>query len=154
MSKTTVISWILVAALSTFVCACSSPQVKVNLSSTANLNMNRGKEPLPVVVRIYQLTDPRIFENATFSELWKNDLSVLGNTLLRKDSLTLDPASRQRLQLDRHEQTRYIALMAAFNSQPGNSWRVVKEANGSILGIEFSTNVKALLKDNVIELMP
>jgi type VI secretion system protein VasD len=142
----------LVALCSVMLCACSAPQIKLNLSSTENLNMNSSKEPLPVVVRVYQLTDPKNFENATFHELWKNDLSILGNTLLRKDSLTLDPASRQKVRFERHEQTRYVALMAAFNSQPDNSWRVVKEANGSFLGIDFSTSLKAVLKDNVIEI--
>jgi type VI secretion system protein VasD len=142
----------LVVICSILLCACSAPQIKLNLSSTENLNMNSRKEPLPVVVRVYQLTDPKSFENATFHELWKNDLAILGNTLLRKDSLTLDPASRQKVRFERHEQTRYVALMAAFNSQPDNSWRVVKEANGSFLGIDFSTSLKAVLKDNVIEI--
>ncbi len=132
--------------------ACSAPQVKVNLSSTANLNMNNAREPLPVVVRIYQLTDPKLFENATFNELWKNDIAILGNSLLRKDSLTLDPASQHKIRLERHEQTRFVAVMAAFHHQPNNSWRVVKKSSGSFLGIKTSTNVKALLKDNIIEM--
>jgi type VI secretion system protein VasD len=152
MSKNAFIRWSLVAIFSGLLCACSAPQVKLNLSSTENLNMNNGKEPLPVVVRVYQLTDPKVFENATFHELWKNDLAILGNTLLRKDSLTLDPASRQKVRFDRHEQTRYVALMAAFNSQPNNSWRVVKKSKGSFLGIKVSTNFKAILKNNIIEI--
>jgi type VI secretion system protein VasD len=153
MSKKTFIHWILVAAFSALACACSAPQVKLNLSSTENLNMKNAKDPLPVVVRIYQLTDPKLFENASFNELWKNDLAVLGNTLLRKDSLTLDPASHQKIRFDRHEQTRYVALMAAFNNQPDNSWRVVKKTKGSFLGIKYATRLKAILKDNIIELV-
>jgi type VI secretion system protein VasD len=143
---------VLIALSATLMSACSTPQVKVNLSSTANLNMNNAKEPLPVVVRIYQLSDSKLFENATFNELWKNDLAVLGNSLLRKDSLTLDPASHQKILLERHDQTRFVALMAAFNNQPNNSWRVVKKSGGSFLGIKTSTNIQALLKDNIIEI--
>jgi len=153
MTKKALIRWFLVAIFLALVCACSAPQVKVNLSSTENLNMKNGKEPLPVVVRIYQLTDPKLFENATFNELWKTDLAVLGNTLLRKDSLTLDPASGQKVRFERHEQTRYVALMAAFNNQPNNSWRVVKKTKGSFLGLKYSTKLKAILKDNIIELV-
>lgn len=122
--RTRLFSMVLVSLL---LCACGAPKLKVDLSSTSNLNMNTASEPLPVVVCIYQLTDPKVFENATFSELWKNDLAILGSTLLRKDSLTLDPASRQKVRFERLEQTRYIALMAAFNCQPNNSWRVVKK---------------------------
>lgn len=143
---------VLVVSISILLSACSAPQVKVNLSSTANLNMNMAKEPLPVVVRLYQLSDPKQFENATFNELWKDDLSVLGNSLLKKDSLTLDPASQQKIRFERHEQTRYVALMAAFHNQPNNSWRIVKKTGGSFLGMKMSTNIKAILKDNIIEI--
>lgn len=152
MAKHLYIRMVLIALSVTLMSACSTPQVKVNLSSTANLNMNNAKEPLPVVVRIYQLSDPKLFENATFNDLWKNDLAVLGNSLLRKDSLTLDPASQQKIQFERHDQTRFVALMAAFNNQPSNSWRVVKKTGGSFLGIKTSTNIKAILKDNIIEI--
>jgi len=152
MAKHLCMRVVLIALSATLMSACSTPQVKVYLSSTANLNMNNAKEPLPVVVRIYQLSDPKLFENATFNELWKNDLAVLGNSLLRKDSLTLDPASHQKILLERHDQTRFVALMAAFNNQPNNSWRVVKKSGGSFLGIKTSTNIQALLKDNIIEI--
>lgn len=152
MAKHLCMRVVLIALSATLMSACSTPQVKVNLSSTANLNMNNAKEPLPVVVRIYQLSDSKLFENATFNELWKNDLAVLGNSLLRKDSLTLDPASHQKILLERHDQTRFVALMAAFNNQPNNSWRVVKKSGGSFLGIKTSTNIQALLKDNIIEI--
>ncbi len=152
MAKNCCIRVILVTLSAILLSACSAPQVKVSLSSTANLNMNNAKEPLPVVVRIYQLTDPKQFENATFNELWKNDLAVLGSTLLRKDTLTLDPASQQKIRFERYEQTRFVALMAAFNKQPNDSWRVVKKSSGSFFGIKTSTKVKALLKDNIIEI--
>jgi type VI secretion system protein VasD len=145
--------WALPVLSLVLLCACSTPQVKLNLSSTANLNLNNARGPLPVVVRIYQLNDPKLFENATFNELWKDDLAVLGNSLLRKDSLTLDPASHQKIRLDRHEQTRFVALMAAFNNQPDNSWRVVKKTSGSFLGIKMSTKLNAVLKNNVIEIV-
>jgi predicted component of type VI protein secretion system len=67
--------------------------------------------------------------------------------------LTLDPASHQKIRLDRHEQTRFVALMAAFNNQPDNSWRVVKKTSGSFLGIKMSTKLNAVLKNNVIEIV-
>jgi type VI secretion system protein VasD len=153
MSKSAFICGFLAALLSVLVCACATPQVKLNLSSTANLNMNNAKQPLPVVVRIYQLTDAKAFEGATFNELWKNDVAVLGNTLLRKDTLTLDPASRQQIHFDRDAQTRFVAVMAAFNHQTDNSWRVVKTIKGSFFGIKYSSHIDAVLKDKVIEIV-
>jgi type VI secretion system protein VasD len=151
--KNVMIRLSLVVLLSSLVCACATPQVKMNLTSTANLNMNRAKQPLPVVVRIYQLTDAKAFEDATFNALWKNDVAILGNTLLRKDTLTLDPASRRKIHFDRDAQTRFVAVMAAFNHQTDNSWRVVKKIKGSFFGIKYSSHIDAMLKDKVIEIV-
>ncbi len=136
-----------------FLSGCGTPQVKLNFSTTANLNMNNEKEPLPVVVRVYQLSDSKAFEAATFSDLWKSDITILGDSLLRKDSLTLDPSSQQEINLDRHEETRFIGLMAAFHNQPTDSWRTIKKSGGSIMGIKVSTNLKVSLKDNTIEIV-
>jgi type VI secretion system protein VasD len=153
MSKTVFIRGFLVVLFASLLCACSTPQVKLNLSSTASLNMNRAKQPLPVVVRIYQLTDAKAFEDATFNELWKNDVAVLGNNLLRKDALTLDPAAHREIRFDRDEQTRFVAVMAAFNNQMDDSWRIIKPIKGSFFGIKYSTRVNAILKDKTIEIV-
>ena len=147
------LSSIFLLLLMLFLGGCASPQVKLNISTTANVNMNNDKEPLPVVVRIYQLNDSKAFETATFSELWKSDLTILGNSLLRKESLTMDPSSQQKISFDRHDETRFVALMAAFHNQPNDSWRTIKKSDGSIMGLKLSTSLKVILKDNVIEIV-
>lgn len=130
---------------------CSAPQVKIDLSSTAALNMNQDQEPLPVVVNIYQLSDKKAFENASFEELWKSDLTVLSNSLLRKDTLTLDPASQQKLVLEKNDQARYVGIMAAFRQQPDDTWKILKKIDRSFLWMDLSTTVTALLKEHHIE---
>jgi type VI secretion system protein VasD len=142
----------MVVLLLLFVSACATPKVELNLSSTAGLNMDNTKHPLPVVVRIYQLTDAKAFQKATFNELWKNEQEILGSTLLHKDSLTLDPDSRREVRFDRHEQTRFVAVMAAFNNQTDNSWRVVEEVKGSFFGIKRSSRIHIVLKEKAIEI--
>ncbi len=130
---------------------CSAPQVKIDLSSTAALNMNQDHEPLPVVVNVYQLSDKKAFENASFGELWKSDLTVLSNSLLRKDTLTLDPASQQKLVLQKNDQARYVGIMAAFRQQPDDSWKIIKKIDRSFLWMDLSTTVTALLNEHHIE---
>ena len=71
--------------------------------------------------------DKKAFENASFGELWKSDLTVLSNSLLRKDTLTLDPASQQKLVLQKNDQARYVGIMAAFRQQPDDSWKIIKK---------------------------
>lgn len=152
IQKSFFIRGLLVVLLSTFAFACSTPQMELGLSSAADLNMNNADESLPVVVNIYQLTDAKAFEKATFNELWKDDQGILGNSLLHKESLILDPATEQEVRSDRSPEARFVAVMAAFNNQSDSSWRVVKEIKRSFLWIKRSSHVNVLLKDNTIEI--
>ncbi len=131
---------------------CSAPQVKIDLTSTATLNMNDYKEPLPVVISIYQLKDRKTFEEASFEELWKSDLTVLSNSLLRKEALTLDPASEQKLVIEKNDNAKYLGIMAAFHQQPDDSWKIIKDIDRSFLWMDLSTTVKALLKEHHIDI--
>ncbi len=131
---------------------CSAPQVKIDLASTATLNLNQAKEPLPVVINIYQLSDKKTFEEASFEELWKSDLTVLRDTLLRKESLTLDPASEKKIIIEKNEKAKYVGIMAAFHQQPDESWKVIRDVDRSFLWIDLSTTIKALLKEHHIDI--
>lgn len=131
---------------------CSAPQVKIDLTSTATLNMNQNKEPFPVVINIYQLSDKKTFEEASFEDLWRSDLTVLSDSLLRKESLTLDPASEQKIVIEKNEKAKYVGIMAAFHQQPDDSWKIIKDIDRSFLWIDLSTSVTALLKDHHIDI--
>ncbi len=130
---------------------CSAPQVKIDLASTATLNLNQDKEPLPVVINIYQLSDKKTFAEASFEELWKSDLTVLSDSLLRKESLTLDPASEKKIVIEKNENAKYIGIMAAFHQQADDSWKIIKDIDRSFLWIDLSTTIKAMLKEHQID---
>jgi len=132
---------------------CASTEMDVKLSSTANLNLNDADEPLPVVVRIYQLTDAKPFEEAQFDELWKSDLKVLGGVLLRKDMVVLDPASQKEVQIERHERTRYVAVMAAFRNIKGGHWRLVQPVSNSWLSTRTATKLTVQMSGNRVKLV-
>ncbi len=131
---------------------CSAPQLKIDLASTATLNLNQEEEPLPVVINIYQLKDKKTFEKASFIELWKSDLIVLKNSLLRKESLTLDPASEKKVIIEKNEDAKFVGIMAAFHQQTDDSWKVIKDVDRSFLWMDLSTTIKAMLKEQQIEI--
>ena len=131
---------------------CSTPQLKIDLASTATLNLNQEEEPLPVVINIYQLRDKKTFEKASFGELWKSDLIVLKDSLLRKESLTLDPASEKKVIIEKNEDAKFVGIMAAFHQQTDGSWKVIKDVDRSFLWMDLSTTIKAMLKEQQIEI--
>ena len=56
MNKNCIIQTLVLLVLLAFISGCSGSQVRLNMSSTANLNLNGDSDPLPVVVNIYQLS--------------------------------------------------------------------------------------------------
>jgi len=107
--------------------ACSGQMVRVGISSNSALNPDRKGVPLPVVVRVYQLNDKGAFESATFNQIWKNDEGILGGTLLTRNELILNPDSKNKVELDRHEQAKYVGVVAVFRNPIDRKWRAMRE---------------------------
>jgi len=118
--------------------ACSGPMVHVDISSNAELNPDKKGDPLPVVVRVYQLNDKGAFESATFNQIWKNDEGILGGTLLTRNEIILNPASKDKVELDRHEQAKYVGVVAVFRNPVDRRWRAMRELRDDIITKKLS----------------
>ncbi len=148
MTKVVFKGLVILTLMSTLM-ACGSHNVNVDISSTANLNVNRYNEALPVVVRVYQLTDPQAFESASFEDLWKKDSLTLGSSLLTKEEFTLQPSSKETISFEQHEAAKYVGLFAMFRDRDDNKWRVVKELSTGFFS--FSTGIDVLVTSNTVE---
>lgn len=129
---------------------CSTSSMGVQMSSTANLNMNDQNEPLPVVVRVYQLSQAEGFNSASFKELWRNDLKTLGNALLVKEELVVDPAQTRTVEINRHDDVRYVGVVAVFREVNGESWKSITKVSESWLGRALGADLKISLKSNAV----
>lgn len=127
---------------------CASPSLKFGVSSTADINRNEYGEPLAVVVRIYQLKDNRSFESASFEDLWKQDFQILGNDLVMKEEITMDPAYQRHIELPRHDQAEFLAAMAVYREPEGDSWRDVDKMPGNFITRRFDRKVRITLEKN------
>ena len=132
---------------------CSAKQVEVGISSTANLNLNDFDEPLPVVVRIYQLADDTEFRKVAFNELWKDDLKALRDTLLTKEEIVMNPASQQTLEFPRHEQARFVGAMGVFRSPAEEQWRDLQPVADGFFARRFSSKITVRLKGSTLEIV-
>lgn len=131
---------------------CSTPSVEVGLSSTANLNMNQSSEPLPVVVRVYQLAQRQAFDSASFEAIWKDDLATLGDSLLTKEEIVMDPAYQRALEMPRHEQARFVGVIAIFRDPEPDRWRDIQELSSSWITRQFSNEVHVALRGSRLEI--
>lgn len=130
--------------------ACSSTQVKLDVSATDNLNLNQFDEALPVVLRVYQLSDIQSFKTATFQELWKSDKSILANSLITVEERTVNPSEKININFEQAEEAKYVAVFALFRDRSDESWRVYHELNTGT--VQLSTSLDILLTSNAVTL--
>jgi type VI secretion system protein VasD len=143
----------LTGALLLLLAACSGPQVRVDLSSTANLNMSDEGNALPVVVRVYQLSDARNFTNATFEAMWKQDVQSLGDAALTREEMVLNPGTTQELELRRNPQAEYVGVVAIFRAPEDEGWRAIKPLPTGQMGRRMNQRVTVSLRGNSLSIV-
>jgi type VI secretion system protein VasD len=144
-------TWMAVVVL-TVLAGCSSPAIKFGIEAGPNLNPNEKKEPLPVVARLYLLSDDQAFDSAEFETLWKDDVSALGNTLLTRQELVLTPASENRVVLKRRDGAKFAAVIAIFREAQGGQWRAIKPLPDNYFSKRFSKSLHVRLNGNIVEI--
>ena len=90
-----------------------------------NANPGYGGKPSPVVLRIYQLKAPSLFESADFFSLYDDDKAVLGEDLLSREQLDVRPGDVLSYQRDWDQKTRYVGVLAAFRDIENATWHAV-----------------------------
>ncbi len=151
MLRSRISGLVIVLGVLAVLAGCSSPPVKFGLEAGSNLNPNEKNEPLPVVARVYLLSDDQSFEAAEFEDLWKDDLAVLGNSLLTRQELVMTPASEQRVVLKRREGAKFAAVIAIFREAQGGQWRAIKALPDNYVSRRFSKSLHVKLNGNIVE---
>jgi len=123
---------------------CSSTDVRLNLSASADLNSNNHNEALPVIVRVYQLADVKTFRNASFDQLWKADELILGLELVDKQELTVKPNAKLDYEFVQADGANYIAMFAMFRNVEASNWRWLHKLNSGTLSLDTEFDIQLL----------
>ncbi|HVR73744.1 MAG TPA: type VI secretion system lipoprotein TssJ, partial [Planctomycetota bacterium] len=67
------VNWMLLGALLAAAAAAGCSATEIYLRGVRPLNVNSRGESTPVIVRVYKLSDPQAFSNATLEQLWVNN---------------------------------------------------------------------------------
>lgn len=128
----------LIAGLS----ACGSSGVRVRAYAFPDANDGNS-----VVVRIYELKDPKSFEEALLASFWTNDEAAIGSDLIRKHELTLLPEEPRELRIEVSEDAGYIGAAANFRTNTGAGWR-------KVLPVSAGKNIRITVRAGELELQP
>src|SRR5689334_22078541 len=65
--------------------------LNANVVASAQVNPDARKRPSPVVVRVFELKAPTLFEQADFVSLFEKEQAVLGAELVAREEFVLRP---------------------------------------------------------------
>ncbi len=104
-----------------------SEKTKLDLTITmaADLNPDQNGRPSPVVVRIYSLKSPSIFENTDYVSLYYNDKQVLSADFSGMEEHDFRPSQVFKAQLEFDEQASFVGFLVAFQDIEQSRWRMV-----------------------------
>jgi type VI secretion system protein VasD len=119
---------LVLAGVSLLVPGCGmmrEPQTALSFTVTADstINPNEEGEPSPVLLRIYDLKNTGVFEQATLFELLDDDQGRLGSDLVGRRELEIKPGDSSTFERETSADTRHIGVVAAFRNIDTATWR-------------------------------
>ena len=81
----------------------------------------------PVVVRVYQLKDRKIFDKTVYQQLLKDGETILKADLLATRDLVVKPGGDTNLDMPMEEETQFVAVVGLFRHPDldNNTWKQV-----------------------------
>ncbi|MGT0195804.1 type VI secretion system lipoprotein TssJ [Burkholderia pyrrocinia] len=100
-------------------------QTNLVIESRSALNENEQGQSLPVVVRVYQLKDAKVFEKASYAQLLDDDRALLKADLLGSMEATLGPDATVKLSAPMADDAQVVGVAGFFRDQAGAEWQLV-----------------------------
>lgn len=107
-------------------CGSTAQEMRLALKGTNRLNLTESGQPAPTSVRIYTLRESQRFQKATYKDLKDKDTAELGDDLIHRDELTVQPEESQQFEVmvDREKEEKFIGIMVLFRQYPKGVWRL------------------------------
>jgi len=97
--------------------------LQVNLAVAPNVNPDARGRPSPIVARLFELKSLALFQSADFFSLFDRDKESLGNDLVAKEELILQPGESRLFRRELNPDTRFVAVVAAYRDIERSRWR-------------------------------
>lgn len=98
-------------------------KLDIRLTASGDLNPDISGRPSPLVIRLYELKAPSIFENADFYSLYDYGQETLGPDYVAMEELTLKPGEQLKMKLALNNDTNYMAILGAYRDMNGANWK-------------------------------
>jgi len=96
--------------------------LELKLKAGKLLNPDIEGRASPLVVRIYQFEAIDKFNTSDFFAIYDNDVALLGQDIIFRKELELQPDTNRNLSLESKPEARYLAIFAAFRNLDTAQW--------------------------------
>lgn len=132
--------------------ACTSPAITMQLTAASQINPDIKNRALPVLIRIYQLSQADAFNNATFHQLWLNDDQTLGASLVKRQEIIVNPGGTQTVQIVPENNAHFIGIIALYRNPKHSQWRLIQVMPGKVAAVMSTIHIA--LSDKMITFSP
>lgn len=102
-------------------------EIAVHIQAAADLNLDGDGNPLPTVVRVYQLSGDLATRSLDFTEMWEDGKTALGDEFISEKEFQIYADSSEVIQIKPEKDARYILAFGGFQQAVGNTWYTVYE---------------------------
>lgn len=102
-------------------------EIALHIQAAQDLNLDEEGNPLPTLVRIYQLSGDLATRSLDFTELWEDHEAALGDEFISDKEFQIYPDSSEVIQITPEKDARYILAFGVFQQPVGNTWYRVYE---------------------------
>lgn len=132
--------WIIISLVQ----GCSSSTARFNKLTTiyvasSYINPDINDQPSPLVVTLYQLRADSVFKDADFFSIYNNPKVTLGDDLIVRDQIEIEPNQKITKIQDMSFDTHCIGIVAAYRDLQNAQWR-------KIISIQKNKDTKIIVK--------
>lgn len=130
-------AWALAIASVLLLCGCAglfgsgtppakeATDLEIQIEAAALLNPDANGRPSPLLVRVYELRNEALFQDADFFSLYQTDKTVLQGDMLAVDQFILRPGESRSLRRKSNPQSGALGVLAAYRDLPHATWRAL-----------------------------
>jgi len=123
--------------------------VRLTVIASPLINPDLNQRPSPVLVRMYQLTNPDSFEASDFANLFEKDEATLGPAMLAKRELIIAPGGIQVVNAELKPDALFVGAVVGYRNFEKATWKALFPIAG-----KKSTPIRVNVGALAVELLP
>ncbi|TDM06847.1 MAG: type VI secretion system lipoprotein TssJ [Ideonella sp. MAG2] len=100
-------------------------RLTLQVQASMGVNPDASGKAYPIKVRVYELKDAQVFQEAEYFTLDEKDKTALGGDLLARDEFILRPGESRKIERKSQAATQFIGVLAGYRDLAQSTWRAV-----------------------------